>query len=324
MNKLYPFKFTPIYKERIWGGTGLKQVLNKNTESDIVGESWEISGLEGSESVVCNGDLKGENLNELIASYGTDLLGKSVVDVYGNDFPLLIKFIDAKQDLSLQVHPGDEVAMKRHSSFGKNEMWYIMEAEEKSTLISGFKTKVSIEEYKLMVENGDITKVLNYESVGSGDVFDIPAGRVHAIGAGVMLAEIQQSSDVTYRISDWNRLDAEGNTRELHTKLAEDVIDFEVYENYKTQAIKKNDIKSELVSSKYFTTNLLKISENTELNYTDKDSFVIYVVVEGNANLIYNNTECSVKKGESILIPASVNNISIKNVNNLELLEVHI
>ncbi|MCL4162945.1 UNVERIFIED_CONTAM: hypothetical protein GTU68_029289, partial [Idotea baltica] len=222
---IYPLKFIPILKERLWGGTKLRDVLGKPIESDITGESWEISTVKGDVSIVSNGEFADISLQNLIDQYPEELLGKRVLERFGKEFPILIKFIDAKQDLSIQLHPNDELARKRHNSFGKTEMWYIMDADSDAKLIVGFNKDISKSEYSKSLEENRLLELLNYEKVKEGDTFFINTGKIHAIGAGVLLAEIQQTSDVTYRVFDFNRKDKNGDLRELHTELARDAID---------------------------------------------------------------------------------------------------
>ena len=223
---LYPLKFRPIFKEKIWGGSKLRNQLFKNTSSDKTGESWEISGVEGNISVVDNGFLQGKSLNDIISEYKESLLGKKIYNKFGTEFPLLIKFIDADDDLSIQVHPDDNTAKKRHKSFGKTEMWYVIDADKNAELITGVCKNTNKGEYSELLLNKQLKTILNFEKVKKGDVFFIPAGRIHAICKGILLAEIQQTSDITYRIYDWDRKDDTGNERELHTESAIDVIDF--------------------------------------------------------------------------------------------------
>ena len=235
MNNLYPLKFTPICKDKIWGGNKLNEILNKEyPELPNCGESWEISGVQDEVSVVSNGFLKGNSLEELIEVYMGDLVGEKVYEKFGIEFPLLVKFIDANDNLSIQVHPNDELSMERHDAFGKTEMWYVVQADPGAKLISGFNRKIDKEGYLKYFKNGQLEEILNYEEVKAGDVFFIPAGRVHAIGKGIVVAEIQQTSDVTYRIYDFNRVDDQGNPRELHTDLAIDAIAYEYEANYRT------------------------------------------------------------------------------------------
>ncbi|KKN28501.1 hypothetical protein LCGC14_0853690, partial [marine sediment metagenome] len=254
---MYPLKFKPILKERLWGGKKLKTVLGKSIESDITGESWEISGVEGDISVVANGDLAGTSLKQLIDEHAENLLGKSVVERFGKEFPILIKFIDAKQDLSVQLHPNDKLAKERHNSFGKTEMWYVMDADDDASLIVGFNRDVSKEEYAESLKKDTLLDLLNYEKVDSGDTFFINTGKVHAIGAGVLLAEIQQTSDVTYRIFDFNRKDKDGNLRELHTEQALDAIDYKKKDDFKVDYTSRMNVVNTMVDCPYFKTDYL-------------------------------------------------------------------
>jgi mannose-6-phosphate isomerase len=321
--KLYPLKFSPIFCYRIWGGNKLKTVLKKNYEEDSVGESWEISDVDEFNTVVAEGALKGETINGLIKKYTSAFLGKGVYQNFGEAFPLLIKFIDAKTPLSIQVHPSNELAKERHNSFGKNEMWYIMEADENAELIVGFNQKVSKDTYLDKLENGTILDILNTEKVKKGDTFYIPTGRVHAIGAGVLLAEIQQTSNITYRIYDYNRVDAKtGKKRELQNNLAIAAIDFEHRKNYKTNySIKENETNT-LVHSPYFKTNIIKLTKGIVKDYSQLDSFVIYMCVEGEAVLEWDGVAYQLKLGETMLLPACINAIEIKT-KGVTLLEVY-
>ncbi|ASB48585.1 type I phosphomannose isomerase catalytic subunit [Alkalitalea saponilacus] len=324
--KLYPIKFTPLLKERIWGGEKLETVLNKPLNGRArIGESWEISGVEGDVSVVSNGFLAGNSLPELIEVYMGDLVGDKVFQKFGEEFPLLIKFIDAREALSIQVHPDDELARKRHNSFGKTEMWYVMQADEGSELISGFSKKITPVHYQEAVKNNALEDLLAKHPVKSGDVFYMPAGRVHAIGAGIMIAEIQQTSDVTYRIYDFNRVDENGNSRELHTELAVDAIDYEVQEDYKTNYKEKLNGAVEMVRSPYFVTGKLKIDDTFGRDYYALDSFVILICMEGYGKISYGegNHE-SYSKGDTILIPAELRQISLIPSETTELLEVYV
>lgn len=320
---LYPLKFTPILKERLWGGTKLKDVLNKNIESDITGESWELSGVEGDISEVANGPLKGTSLNQLISENSENLLGKSVVDRFGNDFPILIKFIDAKQDLSIQLHPNDELAKERHNSFGKTEMWYVMDADPGAKLIVGFNRDVEKSEYVKSLEEGTLESLMNYEEVTEGDTFFINTGKIHAIGAGVLLAEIQQTSDVTYRVFDFNRRDKEGNLRELHTELALDAMDYTKKDDFKVAYGAEKDTVNEMVESPYFKTNFIALSQPLKRDISAIDSFIIYMCVGGQASLSNESGDVMISKGETVLIPASSNEVSI-DTDGAKLLEVTI
>lgn len=326
MDGLYPLKFTPIYKDKIWGGNKIKSLLNKDFGNlPNCGESWELSGVEGNVSVVSNGFLAGNSLDELIEVYMGDLVGDHIFDAYGDEFPLLIKFIDANDDLSIQVHPDDEMASERHNSFGKTEMWYVVQADRGSKLQSGFNQQVDQAKYLEKLEKVELTDILNFEEVAAGDVFFIPAGRVHAIGKGILLAEIQQTSDITYRIYDYDRRDDKGNLRELHTDLALDAIDYTLHPEYKTKYEPKLNESVELVSCKYFTTNVLTLDQAVEKDYNKLDSFVIYICLDGEVQIETESGSESVRKGETVLIPASIENVRLKPVSaSTKLLEVYI
>jgi len=317
----YPLKFTPILKDKIWGGTKLITQFNKKSILDNIGESWEISDVEGTVSIVSNGNLKNTSLSELLSSYKSDLLGKKNYASFGDKFPLLIKFIDAKQDLSVQVHPNDELSKTRHNSFGKTEMWYIMQTEENARLILGFKETITAKQYVSLLKEKNILSVLNDVTVKNGDAFFIETGTVHAIGAGVVLAEIQQTSDITYRIYDFDRVDDEGNERELHTELAVDALNFSDKIDTERSYDKEVNILNEVVSCPYFKTNFIPIKSKTVLDYSKIDSFVIFMCVEGSAEIsIFDNSE-TIKIGETILIPAIANTVIIIS-ENCKLLEV--
>lgn len=319
----YPIKFKPILQDKIWGGSKLRDLLNKDTIRDRVGESWEISGVEGNVSIVEKGPDKDKKLTDLIAEYKGDLVGDKIYNKFGNDFPLLIKFIDAKTDLSVQLHPNDELAKQRHNSFGKTEMWYVMQADKGSKLNIGFKKDLDKREYLEYLDNGKITELLNFEEVKKGDSVFINTGKVHAIGGGVLLAEIQQTSDITYRIYDWDRVDAKGQSRDLHTALALDAIDFKKKDDYKLNYEEKINSSSEIASCEYFTTNFLPVKGELEKDYSNLDSFVIYMCVEGKAEISINDHSENLKKGQSLLIPASVEKVKLK-ADLAEILEVYI
>lgn len=320
---LYPLKFHPILKEKLWGGSKLKQVLGKEISSDITGESWELSGVKGDVSIVSNGELKGTSLQELIKKYPDELLGKSIADRFGTEFPILIKFIDAQQDLSIQVHPNDELAKERHNSFGKTEMWYIMDADKDAELIIGFNKKVNKAQYAKSIEQNCVLDLLNYEKVNQGDAFFINAGKIHAIGAGVLLAEIQQTSDVTYRVFDFNRKDRDGNLRELHTDLALDALDYEAKDDFKIAYQQGKDKINAMVSCPYFTTNFLDLTKPLELDIAQRKSFSIYLCIQGNTTVTNDFGSVDLKMGETVLIPAATKNLYI-NTTNAKLLEVTI
>jgi len=326
MEGLYPLKFSPIYKDKIWGGNKIKSILNKDYGNlPNCGESWELSGVEGNISVVSNGYLAGNSLEELVEVYMGDLVGDKVFENFGNEFPLLIKFIDANDDLSIQVHPDDELSMERHKAYGKTEMWYVLQADPGSKLQSGFSRQMDQETYMETLEKGELTDILNFEEVAPGDVFFIPAGRVHAIGKGILLTEIQQTSDVTYRIYDYGRSDNNGNIRELHTDLALDAIDFTLFPEYKSKYEPLLNQSVELVSCKYFTTNLLEVTQPVEKDYIKIDSFVIYICLEGELKLTTEAGTEKVRKGETVLIPASIENVLLSPaLPGAKLLEVYI
>ncbi|NHN26217.1 mannose-6-phosphate isomerase [Flavobacterium jejuense] len=318
--KLYPLLFDPILKERIWGGTKLKTYLNKTISSEITGESWEISTVPNDVSVVNNGTLKGKNINEIIALAPNEFLGTSVVERFGKQFPLLFKFIDAKEDLSIQLHPNDELAKKRHNSFGKTEMWYVMQADENSRLVVGFKKDSNKEEYLNHLENKSIVSLLNEMPVKKGDVFFLETGTIHAIGAGVVIAEIQQTSDITYRIYDWDRVDANGKGRELHTELALDAINYSKT-NSKIEYPTLENKSNEVVDCPYFKTNVIPLQGN--YSWTKRqEAFTVLMCTEGQFEFVYEGQNFIIKTGNTILLPASIDGIEIKG--SATLLEISI
>lgn len=303
---LYPFKFKPILKEIIWGGDEIYRFKKLHPERRGIGESWEISHVKDNVSIVANGELKGKSLEELIAIYGERLVGKTTLNTFGSMFPLLVKFIDARDALSVQVHPNDELAQKRHHSSGKTEMWYVIKAVPGAYLYSGFSQAITPEQYLKSLEDGTFINYLQKHEVKSGDVFFLPAGRVHAIGAGCFIAEIQQTSNITYRIYDYNRKDAHGNPRELHTEPAKDAIDYKVYPDYKlSYTPEPNGIRT-LISCPYFTAGLIESDRDTTVRVIDSnDSFSIYICMEGSARLTDNGGgRTEIRQGETILFPA--------------------
>jgi mannose-6-phosphate isomerase len=319
----YPIRFEPILKEKIWGGNKLKQILHKPSTSENTGESWEISGVKGDISVVANGALKGQSLNAILEKYKERLLGEKNYKKFGAEFPLLVKFIDAKTELSVQLHPHDDIAKKRHNSFGKTEMWYIMQADEGAEINVGFKKSISKSEYLEHLNSGRITKLLNFEKVQKGDAFFINTGKVHAIGGGVLLAEIQQTSDITYRIYDWDRVDEKGNSRELHTELALDAIDFEKKDDFKLKYSQVENESSNIAACEYFTTNFLPVKRTIIKDYSDVDSFVIYMCVCGEAEISLGGNSEKIIQGETLLIPAENDEVQITS-SGAELLEVFV
>jgi mannose-6-phosphate isomerase len=323
---LYPLKFKPILKDKIWGGKKLKTVLNKDfSPLPNAGESWEISGVDGDISEVCNGNLAGNNLEELIEIYMGDLVGDHVFENFGVEFPLLIKFIDANDVLSIQVHPDDTLSKQRHNAFGKTEMWYVVEADAGSELIVGFNQEVDKPKYIAKLDEGKLEEILNNEPVKKGSCFYIPAGRIHAIGKGILLAEIQQTSDVTYRIYDWNRTDDKGNPRELHTDLAVDAIDYSFEKKYRTDYNTEINKTKELVRCQYFTTNVLDFDTQIDKDYSQLDSFVIYMCLDGSFTIKSDNdTITTVTKGETVLIPAALDFVVLEPQQHTQILEVYI
>ncbi|NDW19059.1 mannose-6-phosphate isomerase [Dysgonomonas sp. 216] len=322
---LYPLKFDAILKSIIWGGSDICKFKGITPQQDGIGESWEISGVEGNVSVVSNGELKGENLQTLISKFKGKLVGEALYNKFNDTFPLLIKFIDARDNLSIQVHPDDELAKERHNSFGKTEMWYVINAAEGAFLYSGFKKQMNPESYVKSIEDNTFMDSLAKHDVKKGDVFFLPAGRVHAIGAGTFIAEIQQTSNITYRIYDYNRKDANGNGRELHTELAKDAIDYKLYDSYKTSYNKNKNQSVELESCQYFTTDLLELDNTINRDYSKLDSFVIYICMGGSCVITDNKgNKLDIRQGESVLIPADTNSVEINPTNDVLLLETFV
>lgn len=319
----YPLKFTPILKEKIWGGDKLKNLLHKRSGKENLGESWEISGVKNNVSLVANGPLKGQALNQLLEDRGEALLGKELHRVFGNEFPLLLKFIDARTELSVQLHPGNEIARKRHDSFGKTEMWYILQADEGAKINIGFEKSISKDTYLEYLKAGKISELLHFEKVKKGDAFFINTGKVHAIGGGVLLAEIQQTSDVTYRIYDWDRKDEKGNARELHTDLALDALDLERRDDFKLKYSKIANQPSLIRQCEYFTTNFLPVSGRVIRDFSNLDSFVVYMCVGGKADISVNGNSEEIEMGQTLLIPSENKEVLIIS-EKAELLEVFV
>lgn len=318
--QIYPLTFKPILKERIWGGNQLKSLFNKPLVSDKIGESWEISTVGQDQSIISNGIYSDKSLTSLITEFPKEVLGEKVVQNFGTQFPLLFKFIDACEDLSIQVHPNDELAQKRHNSFGKTEMWYIIKADENARNIIGFKEKISSEEYLQKLNNKELLSILKEEKVQKGDVFFLETGTVHAIGKGIVLAEIQQTSDITYRIYDWERVDNNGKPRELHLDLALDAINY----NPTPTRLNYSDNENEgniIIECPYFSTAYIPLNGKIEMQ-KNKDSFHVYMCIEGNFSILCNNQKYSFKKGDTILLPAVMNEYTLEG--KAELLEVYI
>jgi mannose-6-phosphate isomerase len=324
MRQLYPLKFKPLFKDKIWGGEKIRTQLGLDfTPLPNCGEAWMLSGVKDNQTVVTEGWLEGNQLNELVEVYMDDLVGEKVFDKHGEEFPLLIKIIDANQWLSIQVHPNDELAKKRHNGSGKTEMWYVLQADEGASLISGFNRKVTHDEYLDHLENKSLVEIMNFVKVSPGDVFYMPSGRVHALGPGVLLAEIQQTSDITYRIYDWDRVDSEGKPRELRTELALDAIDFNVYDDYKIKPLVKPGQLSALVKSPYFETNLLHLNKPTTYDYSVLDSFVIYLCIQGSAWMESAGHKLQLKTGECVLLPANHKKTAFFPEEETRILEVY-
>ena len=313
MSTLYPLKFIPALKEKIWGGRKIGTILKHDLGSLAnCGESWEISGLVDDESVVCNGFLAENNLNELLEIYLTDLVGEKNYEKFGLGFPLLVKFIDAQDNLSVQVHPDDDFAQEHYGQNGKTEMWHVIQADEGAGLYVGFNRKITAQQYLDAVENGNLEDFLRFYPVKPGDTFMIPAGTVHAIGKGVLLAEIQQPSDITFRIYDWNRVDANGQRRELHTEEAFDAIHSEQNLNdFQVHYTPERNKTVSLVKSPYFTTNLLEMDMQVQKSFVNLDSFVIYICLEGSAFLVTDGFKERLETGEVALVPAEIGQMQI-------------
>lgn len=325
-SSLYPLKFQPIFKDKLWGGHKIKTVLGKEFgDLPNCGETWELSGVNGNISTISNGALTGEDLRTTLSREKEALVGSRNYEVYGDEFPLLIKFIDANQDLSIQVHPDDALAAERHDSKGKTEMWYVMQADEGASLISGFNQEVDKSSYLAYFESGKLTEILNREEVQANDVFFLPAGRVHTIGKGLLIAEIQQTSDITYRIYDFDRVDSEGNKRELHVEEALDAIDFKKYDQYKTSYVDQSNTRVQLERCEFFTTNKLTLDQPMAIDLPDLDSFKIYICLEGRANIHYGEDSSeSIAMGEVVLVPATLTNYTIEPEGQVKLLESYI
>jgi Phosphomannose isomerase len=316
------YKFEPLLKQTLWGGDKIIPFKHLNTIMEQVGESWEISGVKDNETIVANGPEKGKPLNQLVREQKDKLVGEENYKRFGDEFPLLIKFIAARQDLSIQVHPTDEVAHRQGKSRGKTEMWYALESDAGSLLYNGLKQQITPEQYKTMVEDGTITDALARYEVHEGDVFFIPAGRIHAIGAGCFVAEIQQTSDVTYRIYDYKRKDKNGNYRELHTQLASESIDYTVQPNYRTEYEPRKNEGVQVITCPYFTTAVYDLTEPMTLDYSELDSFVILIAVKGEGRLICNGEEMSFQMGDTVLFPATTNEVRVEG--DVKFLETYV
>lgn len=324
MSGLYPLKFNPIFKDKIWGGEKIKTVFGMDySPLPNCGEAWVLSGYGNEISVVNNGFLADNQLDELVEIYMGDLVGEAIYEKYGSKFPLLIKILNSNDWLSIQVHPDDELAELRHNDLGKTEMWYIAEADKGARLISGFNKEINSDEYLNHLKKGTLTDIMNYEQVNKGDVFFMPAGRVHALGPGLLLFEIQQTSDLTYRIYDFDRVDDKGNPRQLHTDLALDALDFKHYENYRTDYTPEFNKTVPIVESTYFNTSIIHFGTPVVKDYSGLDSFVILQCTEGNCTVDYTEGKESFKAGEVLLIPAIMEQITLIPNGDVKLLEIY-
>jgi mannose-6-phosphate isomerase len=324
MNDLYPLKFNPIFKEKIWGGDKIKKVFRMDySPLPNCGEAWVLSGYGEEISVVNNGFLAENQLDELIEVYMGDLVGEAVYEKYGSKFPLLIKILNTNDWLSIQVHPDDALAKIRHNDLGKTEMWYVADAEPEAELISGFNREMDADLYLTTLNNGTINEILNYEKVHKGDVFFMPAGRVHALGPGLLIFEIQQTSDLTYRIYDFDRLDDKGNSRQLHTDLALDALDFTRYNSYRTDYEPAFNKTVPVVESTYFNTSVIHFDKAVIKDYSGIDSFVILQCAEGNCSIEYEGGTEMLKAGEVLLVPASMERIEIVPHTESRILEIY-
>ena len=323
---MYPLKFQNIFKSVVWGGEKIAPFKGVNTQQKNIGESWELSGVKGNESIVAEGPLAGRTITSLAEEYKGALLGDKVYAATGAEFPLLIKFIDARDDLSIQVHPDDALAAERHNgSKGKTEMWYVVQADEKAHLMSGLSKEITPEEYAAKVADNTITDVLHDYDVHAGDVFFLPAGRIHSIGKGCFIAEIQQTSDITYRIYDFGRLGLDGKPRELHTELSKAAIDYTVLPDYKTQYQSIKNQENEIVSCKYFTTSLYELDKEVTKDMSGLDSFVIAICVEGSGSLTDSEGNVvSLRQGETVLIPACSRSFTLLPEGSMKVLTSYI
>lgn len=318
-----PLKFNALLKSTLWGGDKIIPFKNLDIQQENVGESWEISGVKGNETIVADGPYAGKKLNELVEELKGKLVGEDNYQRFGNEFPLLIKFIDARQDLSIQVHPTDEIAKMQGKERGKTEMWYLMDSDKDATLLCGLKKKITPKEYAQMVENDTIVDAIDRYEVKEGDCFFLPAGRIHAIGTGCFLAEIQQTSDVTYRIYDFKRKDKDGNYRQLHTKEAAECINYNVESNYRTDYTPVKNQGVSLVQCPYFNTAVYDLDEPMTIDYSELDSFVILIGLKGNATITDNEGNTfTLQAGESVLVPATTETLKVDG--NIKFLETYV
>lgn len=316
----YPLQFKPIFKERIWGGEKLKTILEKPIDANLIGESWELSTVEDNVSFIANGVFEGILFTEILEEWPVEILGTKVYQKFGTQFPLLFKYLDAKEDLSIQVHPNDELALKNHNSFGKTEMWYIMQADDEARVILGFKENSNKEQYLEELKNKRLVSILDEKKVKEGDVYFLETGTIHAIGAGILLAEIQQTSDITYRVYDWDRVDAQGNSRDLHLDLALDAMNYSLLET-QIEYQKTINTANEVVNCPYFTTKFIPLNGDVTID-KNSETFLVYMCVDGMFKLEYNSVVYQYKKGDTLLIPAIMTNYKLTG--QASLLEIYI
>lgn len=323
---LYPLKFKSIYKEKIWGGNKLATVLNKDIDPSLsIGESWELSAIQENISVVANGFLEDNDIQDLIEVYMGDLVGDKVYDKFGIEFPLLFKLIDAKEHLSIQVHPNDAIAKEKHKAYGKTELWYIIDTDKESKLTIGFNKETDKGEFIQKVQNEEIESILNTENTINDDAFLIPSGTIHSIGAGVLLAEIQQTSDISYRIYDYNRKDTDGNLRELHNDLAKDALNYSYEKKHRIDFTKTKNKPTLITKCKYFTSNIIEFDKEIERDYYNIDSFIVYMCLEGEFYIDYQEQEkIKITKGETVLIPACLDTIVLFPTSKSKIIETYI
>jgi mannose-6-phosphate isomerase len=325
MSQLYPLKFHSIFKEKVWGGNRLQTILKKEIPTKKTGESWEISAVENNISIVANGFLAENSLEEIIEVYMGDLVGERVFEEFGSVFPLLLKFIDANDVLSVQVHPDNELAMKKHHGFGKTELWYVVDADKDACLYAGFNKALTKSEFKDRITLCDVESTLRKEDAKKGDVFFIPAGLIHATGAGVLFAEIQQTSDVTYRVYDWNRKDSNGNLRDLHVEDALEALDFHKVNTARVEYFDKANESNLINENDFFVVNKLCLYQDYHAEYNELDSFVVYMCLNGRAKILYGNENYeTIEKGETVLIPSVLETVKLIPKDNVEILEVYL
>ncbi|MGN0238156.1 MAG: type I phosphomannose isomerase catalytic subunit [Lepagella sp.] len=317
------WKFEPILKPTIWGGNKIFSYRGEESQESNIGESWLISGLEGEETRVSEGGDKGLTVSELLQKYGTTLTGKSADSGESTRFPLLVKLIDSNSDLSVQVHPDDATAISHGYENGKSEMWYIIDAAPGARIANGFSREVTPQEYDHLIETGKIEEVLNYTDVNRGEIYYIPAGRVHSICAGCLLVEVQQTSGVTYRIYDYNRKDDEGNYRKLHTDEARESIRFDDQDGKSLGYAVRVNVPVNVIRSDHFTVNILDVDREMIRDYREADTFRILVLIEGKAEIESQGEMTRLKQGEMVLIPASADNITIRPEGNIRMLETY-